>query len=79
MTNISVTPRQLEVLDYVSKGYSNKEIAKILHIEVSTVKFHVAELLKRYQVRNRNYLIRISVREQVIAEFKEGKINIDEI
>ncbi len=72
MENISVTSRQLEVLEYVCNGYTNKEIAKILCIELSTVKFHVAELLRKYQVRNRTYLTRIVTSKQILDKIEKS-------
>jgi DNA-binding NarL/FixJ family response regulator len=42
----TLTARQREVLDLLSAGHSNVEIAKRLHISVNTVKFHVRIIYK---------------------------------
>jgi DNA-binding NarL/FixJ family response regulator len=42
----TLTARQREVLDLLSAGHSNLEIANRLHISVNTVKFHVRILYK---------------------------------
>ena len=47
------TPREIEVLEILVKGRSNKEIGRPLGIEVRTVKAHVAKLMRKVGVRNR--------------------------
>lgn len=49
-----LTPRQREVLQLVSKGMTNQEIAKRLYIQCGTVKNHVHHVLKKMGVRNRH-------------------------
>ncbi len=48
-----VTPRQQEILSLVAKGLRNQEIADVLGISLSTVKVHVAAILKAFEVSNR--------------------------
>jgi two-component system, NarL family, nitrate/nitrite response regulator NarL len=48
-----LTPRELQILDLLERGLSNKEIARALHITVLTVKNHVHNLLEKLQVRRR--------------------------
>ena len=50
---VTLTPRQLEVLELVSCGYSNDEIAACLDVRPNTVKFHLSEIFRRLGVRNR--------------------------
>ncbi len=50
---VTLTPRQLEVLRLVSRGYSNEEIADLLEVRPNTVKFHISEIFRRLGVRNR--------------------------
>jgi two-component system nitrate/nitrite response regulator NarL len=52
-SNIRLTPRQLEIVALIDQGYSNKEIARRLYIEVATVKNHVHHILDKLQVRRR--------------------------
>lgn len=49
----SLTPRQQEVLQGVSKGWTNKQIADALFIECGTVKNHVHHILKKLNVSSR--------------------------
>jgi two-component system, NarL family, nitrate/nitrite response regulator NarL len=48
-----LTQRELEILDLIDEGLSNKEIARRLTIEVSTVKNHVHNILEKLNVSRR--------------------------
>ena len=48
-----LTPRQVEIMLLVGKGYSNKEIARFLTISPETVKTHLKEVFLRFGLRNR--------------------------
>jgi len=48
-----LTNRQLEILDLIAEGLSNKEIARELNIEPATVKNHVHGILEKLQVHTR--------------------------
>lgn len=50
---LSLTGRQLEIVRLIEEGLSNKEIARQLSIEVSTVKNHVHNVLGKLQVQHR--------------------------
>lgn len=49
----SLTHKQVEVLELIGAGHSNKEIATLLSISVETVKGHVKEILERLKAKNR--------------------------
>jgi len=49
----ALTEREEKVLLTVARGKTNAEIAEELHISMSTVKFHLASLMTKLQVRNR--------------------------
>lgn len=56
-SNTQLTCRQQQIATLiVDKGMSNKEIARILSISISTVKLHVGILLKKYKVTRRTQL-----------------------
>ncbi|OZF33604.1 response regulator transcription factor [Rhodococcus sp. 14-2483-1-2] len=51
--NVELSPREIEVLRLVSEGLGNQEIADCLHLGVSTVKTHVANLMAKTECNNR--------------------------
>jgi len=52
-----LTPRQQEILDGLSRGYSNKEIGLRLGVAEITVKFHVSALFRILKVVNRTQAV----------------------
>ncbi|MCC5948001.1 MAG: response regulator transcription factor [Nitriliruptoraceae bacterium] len=49
----SLTSREEEILVPVARGRTNREIADELHISISTVKTHLASLMRKLEARNR--------------------------
>lgn len=48
-----LTERELDVINLIAEGLSNKEIAKQLFIETQTVKNHIHNILDKLQLHNR--------------------------
>ena len=48
-----LTPRELEVLNVLIEGLTNKAIARRLNISLHTVKFHVESVFRKLDVRTR--------------------------
>src|SRR5438067_7725316 len=53
-----LTNREREVLRYIARGYSYKEIARRLDISVKTVETHVSAVLRKLQLSSRYELTR---------------------
>lgn len=51
--SVSLSTREVEVLDCVSQGLSNKEIADALFITEQTVKNHMTSVLRKLEVHDR--------------------------
>lgn len=62
-----LTGRELEVLELLAQGLSNKGIAARLGISDQTVKFHVASLAGKLGARNRTDAVRRGVRRGLVA------------
>lgn len=54
-----LTPRQQEILEQISRGLSNKEIARLLGISAATVKNHVHHVLEKLSVHRRTQALAI--------------------
>lgn len=48
-----LTPREKQVVELISQGLSNKQIANRLHIRLATVKNHVHNILDKLRLRRR--------------------------
>lgn len=48
-----LTPRELEILEHIARGSSNKMIARALDITDGTVKLHVKAILRKLGMRSR--------------------------
>jgi DNA-binding NarL/FixJ family response regulator len=57
-----LTPREVEILDCVAQGNSNKEIARILSISDQTVKNHITSILRRLAVNDRTQAVIFALR-----------------
>lgn len=53
----ALTPRQIEVLGFLGKGLSNKQIAFEMDVSEATVKLHINALLKNLDVNNRTQAV----------------------
>lgn len=53
ISDLSLTTRELEILQYIVEGMSNKEIAAALYISEKTVKNHITSLLRKLNVEDR--------------------------
>jgi len=63
--NTGLTEREKEVLGLVSKGLSNKEIAKKLFLSEKTVKNHLNNIFKKIEVTDRTNAALYAVRNKI--------------
>jgi DNA-binding NarL/FixJ family response regulator len=62
-----LTDREKEVLQLLAEGRSNKEVAVLLDLGVSTVETHRANLMQKLSLRNTAEIVLYAVRKGVIA------------
>ena len=62
----SLTAREVEVLRFVAKGMSNREIAEELYISENTVKNHVRNILEKLHLHSRMEAVLYAMRERII-------------
>ena len=54
---LSLTPREMEILEVLSQGHSNRKIASNFEISTNTVKFHLKNLYEKIQVDSRTQAV----------------------
>lgn len=59
----TLTPRETEVLRFVAKGLSYREIAAQLFVSHRTVQNHVQSVLRKLQLHNRVHLARYAIKK----------------
>ncbi|HCD10059.1 MAG: hypothetical protein PWQ23_712 [Thermoanaerobacter sp.] len=63
-----LTPREIEILKLISKGYSNKEIAQKLFLSEKTVKNHVYNIFKKLDVKDRTQAAIYMLKNETILQ-----------
>jgi len=63
----ALTPREVEVLELLAEGLSNKAVAERLGISDQTVKFHVASISGKLGASNRTDAVRRAARRGLIT------------
>lgn len=63
-----LTPRQREILGYLVKGLTNRDIATLLSIREDTVEEHVNLLLAKINATNRTEAVSIALRKQLVDQ-----------
>jgi DNA-binding NarL/FixJ family response regulator len=64
----ALSPREYEVLRWIARGLSNKEIAVATELTEQTVKSYVREILSKLDVADRTQAALLAVRYGVMAD-----------
>ncbi len=62
----TLTPREMEVLLALVEGLSNKDIASRLYISDKTVKIHVSNIFRKFDVKSRSQAIIFAVQNNLV-------------
>jgi len=68
LTDIPLTPREIEVLELIAREFSNQEIADRLFISIRTVDTHRRNMLEKLGVRNTAGLVRYAIKNGLLKE-----------
>ena len=68
----SLTPRELEILELVIAGYTNKAIAAAIYISEKTVEFHLDNIYTKIGVRTRLMASVWAIQQGVGIETRES-------
>jgi DNA-binding NarL/FixJ family response regulator len=72
-----LSSREMEVLKYVARGMSNKEIALVLGISHQTVKNHVTAILRKIGVEDRTQAAIFALRRGWVRLHRDNKQNME--
>jgi DNA-binding NarL/FixJ family response regulator len=61
-----LSPRELQVLDMIARGLTNKEIAQVLMISQFTVRTHVVHIFEKLAVSDRTEAVAIASQQGII-------------
>ena len=67
LKKLNLSNREYEILQLLSKGYSNNQIAETLFLSISTVKTHTSNLYFKLDVKNRMQAVEKSKQLKIIA------------
>ena len=56
---LGITPRELEILELIAAGLSNKEIAERVHVSENTVKTHSSRVFDKLGARRRTQAVQL--------------------
>jgi two-component system, NarL family, response regulator NreC len=62
-----LTDREKEVLQLLAEGRSNKEVATLLNVAVSTIETHRASLMQKLNLHNTAEIVLYAVRKGIIV------------
>jgi DNA-binding NarL/FixJ family response regulator len=65
-TQDMLTPRELDVLTWVARGASNKQIGQHLHISEATVKSHLLHIFEKLAVSDRTQAVTLALQKGLI-------------
>ena len=60
-SNVTITPREQEILNYLAQGKTSKEIADILGISIRTVQNHRSNIMQKLGIKTAAGLVRFAV------------------
>ena len=67
MLRSSLSPRELEILQALSKGLTNKDIGRILQISEFTVRNHIKQITTKLEVCDRTEATRVAIQQGIIV------------
>lgn len=67
MLREDLTSRELEVLELLAQGSTNKQIARALNISDNTVRCHVINIMEKLQVSDRTEAVANALKKGVLA------------
>ena len=67
LESLGITPRELEILELIAQGLSNKEIAERVFVSENTVKTHISRVLDKLGASRRTQAVQVAKSQRIIA------------
>jgi len=67
MGRVQLSPRELEVLEFVARGLTNSEIASVMHLSHRTVRNHVVSCLDKMEVKDRTEAAAVAIQRGMVS------------
>jgi LuxR family transcriptional regulator, maltose regulon positive regulatory protein len=64
----NLTPKEIEILNWVKEGKTTWEIARIQEISERTVKFHISNILSKLEVNSRFQAVAIAMKTGILSQ-----------
>ena len=68
-----LTPREIEVLEHITRGQSNRQISTLLEISEATVKAHINNLLSKLGVSDRTQAVTAAIHRGIVNLETSGR------
>ena len=66
LESLGITPRELEILELIAEGLSNREIAERVHVSENTVKTHSSRVFDKLGARRRTQAVQLGKEHRLI-------------
>ena len=66
LESLGITPRELEILELIAEGLSNKEIAERVYVSENTVKTHSSRVFDKLGARRRTQAVQLGKEYRLI-------------
>ena len=64
-----LTGREQEVLSYLAKGYTNREVAEKLYVSIKTIESHRAKIMEKLNLQTRHELVKYAIKNGFLDFF----------
>lgn len=58
-----LTSREQEVLSFIAKGYTNREVSEILNLSIKTIESHRSKIMEKLNISTRHELVDYALKE----------------
>tara|TARA_B100000925_G_scaffold151218_1_gene113458 strand:+ start:101 stop:463 length:363 start_codon:yes stop_codon:yes gene_type:complete len=63
---VNLTKREIEISEFVARGFTNNEISSALEISIKTVEFHLSSVIRKTETSNRTEAMGFLIKNKII-------------